>query len=271
MKPMDWWTQKFHDPAHARLFQLLYPEVTGNILSECDYESIQKYLNSIYPGWLSCYDSSFEHADFVRKAFARNTGRLIEWNITRETLPIRKLTDFELKLIFGFNKGHTINTMLRLIYSCGAKPVELIHAQIADLSESCRTMIVGKSGHHSRRWIPVPLSIYSSLMRDKMGRDGNDPVFSLRNSSDGSPLPVARTTMHKYLNRTAARFGLGFIGVQSIRNTYILNMLQYGVSVEELSRRMGVRSQTYFKPFQVILERANHSFPDMLRFLEKPN
>jgi integrase len=269
MKPVSWWDQEYHDPVHIRLFQLLYPEVTGKMPTSCDYKSMREYINLIFPEWLSCYDSSFRHADFIRKAFARCSGRMIEWDVKRDIMPFRKLTDFELKQLFAYREGHVINIMIKLIYSTGVRLGEVLNANIEDLSDSCKIMLVGSREHDALRWIPIAHPIRYAFQRDRSVRNPEDPVFSLTCTASGYPKPVAKISVHKFLRKCASVSGFGLIGIQNIRNTHILNMLQYGVTVEELSRRMGIKKISFFKPYQEMVRRMDRKLPDMLRLLEK--
>ncbi len=253
---------------HVRLYRELFPVVTGVHPDGYSKDLLELYLGRIFPDFISSKKIVDEHALYIIHSFRRHSGIYLNVKIPDEAGPLRWLTAYELKRLFDYRRGELPNVIVRLLYSRGLLLNEVLGLRVRDFDPVRWTFqIKRKNGAvHILKEFPVVHSLQSDLERIMKRKKADDPLFSVKQTSQGVAVALTPSTVNRFLDRASNYFLLGNVKVIMIRNAFALNMMRVGISPDIIRSCMGMKTASNLKPhLKIAMKKV--SLPDSIELL----
>lgn len=166
----------------------------------------------------------------------------------RNTVTSNYISEAELRTILNTEKSSRNRVIIILGYFAGLSSTEISHLKWRDIDEHKMQIIISAQGKGSRRCIPLNKVLVATLS------DFRQPENTLEEyifrSIRGKKLD--RSMIHKIVKTAATNANVGAnVSVTTLRNSYGLNLLESGLDVSVIQKRLGV------KRFKALIHKSN--------------
>ena len=244
-----------------RRFEVEFTRHFGRGPTAGDHPLIRKYIVEICPATLQTQPRIRIHFAAINHWLRKSQAGVLT-DLPRsgnDSDQIRLLSPDEMQTLFQGTRNHTCGLMLKLLYMTGIRLNEIVSIRVEDVCfETKRIYLRGRGAKGDAIFLPPRLEM--ELHREIHGKKGSDYVFSLR---EPGRKPISTRTLQHFLTRSATHMRLGKITVQTLRDNFVVGLIEAGVHPAMIARIMGYKNQRalarYRKYFQGAKKFANRT------------